>query len=84
MENKNFIYKQIDVILLGNINYIPEKERENIINKIIGVFPNDKIKSINWLYIIKVFRSIIEKNKNSSLCQSVFCVNYIKKVLDEK
>jgi glutamine phosphoribosylpyrophosphate amidotransferase len=67
----------IDTILVKNINYIPQKEREIIVKKIIESF-ND---SIEWISIIKTFKCIIENNKNSSLCQSVFCVNYIKKLL---
>jgi hypothetical protein len=75
--NKKSLVENIDDVLIKNINYIPNIERKKLIKKIIESF-ND---SINWMDIIKVFRCIIKNNKQSTLCQAVFCVNYIKKLI---
>lgn len=78
--DKISLFTKIDDILIKNINYTPNKEREIIVKNIIKTF-ND---SINWTNTIKVFKYIIENNMSSSLCQAVFCVRYIKKLIENK
>jgi hypothetical protein len=73
------LFKNIDKILLSNLNYIPEAQRRKVIEEIL-----DEVllaSGIKWMDVIKLFKSIIDNNKQSSLCAAVFCVDYIKKLL---
>jgi hypothetical protein len=72
--------KNIDEVLIKNVNYTPNAERKMIVEKIIKSLDD----SINWTNVVKVFKYIIENNGNSSICQSVFCVSYIRKLISSK
>jgi hypothetical protein len=77
--DKNILIRDIDKVLLANTNYIPQLEREKLIQKIIDIIP--KNKDIKWTKVLKSFKTIIEDNKESTLCQAFCCVNYIKKII---